>query len=718
MGAPNVLLIMTDDVGFGASSAFGGPIPTPTFDALAKQGLRYNQFNTTALCSPTRAALLTGRNPHNVGMGNVTNLPTGYDGYTSVIPKSAATTAEVLKQNGYNTAMFGKSHLTPEWEMSQAGPFDRWPNGLGFEYFYGFLSADASMWSPNLVENSRPVEPPHNDPSYHFDRDMADHAIRWIEEQHALAPDKPFFVYYAPGTAHTPHHAPKEWLDRFRGKFDQGWDAIREETYLRQKRMGIIPPTTQLTPRPASLPAWNSLSADQKRLYSRLMEAYAASLAYADEQMGRIVADLKAKGEFDNTLIIFIQGDNGGSGEGGLNGLLFEQSGIARYDEDFNYMLSRIDEIGSPTLYNHYPAAWGWALNAPFQWTKQVASHFGGIRNGLVVSWPARIKDAGGVRDQFHYVTDVMPTILEAAGVKAPSMVNGVAQQPIDGVSMAYSFTQKAEPSHRKTQVFEMMENMGIYQDGWWAGTTPARSAWDVTKNIKIDLDTRKWELYNIRQDFSQAKNLAASNPAKLQEMQQLFWAEAARSKILPIHDFAEGTEGRPTLTEGRDQFVYYPGLTRAAESAVPHTIGHSYAITADVVLPDRPANGVLVTQGGRFGGYALYLKNGRPIFHYNAVGPRQYKISATEALPPGPHKILADFKADSAARGGGGTLTLSVDGKIIGSGRVEHTLFGWVSHTEGFDVGEDTITPINDDYTIPASRFDGDLRKIIFDVK
>lgn len=716
-GAPNVLLIMTDDVGFGASSAFGGPIPTPTFDALAQRGLRYNQFNTTALCSPTRAALLTGRDPHHVGMGNVTNLPTGYDGYTSVIPKSAATVAEILKQNGYNTAMFGKSHLTPEWEMSAAGPYDRWPTGLGFEYFYGFLSADSSMWAPNLVENMTPVEPPHDDPDYHFDRDLADHAIGWINQQHALAPSKPFFAYYATGTAHTPHHAPKAWLERFRGKFDQGWDAMREETYVRQKRMGILPPGTQLTPRPASLPAWSSLSPDQKRLYARLMEAYAASLAYADSQIGRIIDDLRASGQLDNTLVMFIQGDNGGSGEGGLNGLLFEQSGINRYDEDFAYMLTRIDDIGTPALYNHYPAAWGWALNAPFQWTKQVASHFGGIRNGLVVSWPERIKARGELRPQFHYVTDIAPTILEAAGVTAPSSVNGTPQKPLDGLSMTYSFTQKTGPSHRHTQVFEMMENLGIYHDGWWAGTTPARSAWDVSKGVRTDLDARKWELYNIDKDYSQAKDLAKVDPRKLQQMQQLFWAEAARSDILPIHDFSEGAEGRPSLAADRRSFTYYPGLTRVTENAAPPTIGRSFTIMADVTVAEAPANGVLVTQGGRYGGYALYVKDGRPVFHYNAIDPRQYRIAAETALPPGAHRIRAAFKADGPARGGPGTLTLFVDDRQVASGRIEHTLAGWVSHTEGFDVGEDRITPINGDYTIPTSKFSGVLNKLLITV-
>ncbi|MBH0114589.1 arylsulfatase [Novosphingobium sp. YJ-S2-02] len=716
-GAPNVLLILTDDVGFGTTSTFGGPVPTPTFDALAQQGLRYNQFNTTALCSPTRASLLTGRNPHNVNVGNVTNIPTGYEGYTSNIPDSAGTVARILSDGGFATAMFGKSHLTPEWEMGPAGPFDRWPTGLGFDHFYGFLSADTNQFAPNLVEDRRHIDYPRDDPDYILDHDLADKAIAWIDREKATTPDKPFFMYYAPGTAHTPHQAPKEWLEKFRGKFDMGWDKLREQTFARQKRMGVIPANAQLTPRPEGLPAWDSLSADKKRLYTRLIEAYAAAIAYSDHEIGRIVDALKASGEYDNTLIIFIQGDNGSSAEGGPNGTLFEQSMINRYDEPLDYMLSRIDEIGGPNLYNHFPAGFAWGMDSPFQWYKQVASHFGGVRNGLVMSWPKGITHDGRMREQFHYVTDIAPTILEATGIAAPASIDGVEQKPLDGISMAYTFDKADAPGERHTQVFEMMENMGIYHDGWWAGTSPSRAAWDVARNIKTDVMARNWELYDLTSDYSQSKDLAKAKPEKLRAMQGLFWAEAAKNHILPIHDFSEGAQGRPTATGGATHFVYRSPMTHIVESAAPPTIGKSWRIAADVELPQTPAQGVLVTQGGRFGGYAFYLENGRPVFHYNAIGERQYRIASSEALSPGEHDIVARFAADSNERGGPGTLTISVDGREVAQGRIEATMFGWVSHTEGFDVGSDTITPVADTYTIENSTFTGTFKTITFDV-
>ncbi|MGE4430399.1 MAG: arylsulfatase [Sphingobium sp.] len=721
--APNILLILTDDVGFGASSTFGGPVPTTTFDMLARNGIRFNRFNTTALCSPTRAALLTGRNPQNVGMGNVTNLATGYEGYTTQIPKSAATVAEILRQNGYNTSMFGKSHLTPEWEMSQAGPFDRWPTGLGFEYFYGFLSADANQFEPALVENTSFVEPPHDDPDYILDHDLANRAIGWIQQQKALAPDKPFFMYYAPGTAHTPHHAPKEWLEKFRGKFDMGWDIEREQTFARQKKMGIIPADAELTPRPDGLPAWDSLNADQKRLYARQMEAYAAALSYADHEMGRVIENLRAIGQLDNTMIVYIQGDNGGSAEGGLDGLAYEQSAISGFDESFEFKLANIDKIGTRELYNHYSAAWGWAMNTPFPWYKQVASHAGGTRNGLVISWPGHLTAPEQVRSQYHYVTDIMPTILSAAKVPVPAEVNGVTQKPLDGISMTYSFTQPSAPSERRVQVLEMMENVGIYKDGWMAGTLPKRAAWDVSwdsTNKKLDLtvDERPWVLYNLDKDFSENRDLAASHPEKLTEMKALFWEEAKRNHILPIHDFTQGYEGRPSTIAGHDVFTYYPGLTRANEANVPSTIGRSYQIDADVVIPPEGAKGVLLTQGGRFGGYGFYVNDGQLVFHYNALGPRQYQVRSATQIPAGEHRLTAKFQTDQAKPQSGGKLTLLIDGKVVGNGRIDHTLGGWISHNDGFDVGRDTLTPINDDYAVTDSIFTGELRKVTFSYK
>lgn len=715
--APNILVIMTDDVGFGVTQAFGGPVPTPAFDALAKQGLRYNRFNTTALCSPTRASLLTGREPHNVNMGNVTNLPTGYDGYTTVIPKSAATVAQLLKGGGYNTAMFGKGHLTPEWEMSAAGPHDRWPTGLGFEYFYGFLSADTSMWAPSIVENTRPVEPPHGDPSYHFEKDMADHAISWLRTQRASAPDKPFFIYYAPGLAHTPHHVPKDWIARFKGQFDAGWDAIREQSFERQKSLGIIPKDARLSPRPDSLPAWSSLTADQKRVYARLMEVFAASVAFSDYQTGRLIEEIRRSGDFDNTMIVYIQGDNGSSAEGGLNGLAFEQSSITGRKESFEELKSHFDDFGGPKVYNHFPAAWAWAMNSPFPWWKQIASQAGGTRNGMVISWPRRIRDGGAIRSQYAFVSDIAPTLLEAAGVAPPDRVDGVVQQPIDGISLTYSFEAPAAPSRRTTQVFEMMENFGIYHEGWMAGTLPKRLAWEVGAGVdrKLDLgpDQRKWTLFNLDKDFTTANDLAARNPAKLKEMQALFWKEAARNHILPIHDYSQGTAGRPSMAAERREFLYKAPLARIAEDAAPHTIGKSFSIEADVTVTGKD-QGVLLTQGGRFGGYAFYLKDGRPVFHYNAVGADQFTVRADAPLEPGAHKLTARFVIDEARPGAGGALTISVDGREVASGRIGRTVQGWMSHTEGLDVGQDSITSVSEDYDVTASRFSGTLRNVL----
>jgi arylsulfatase len=714
--APNVIVIMTDDVGFGASSTFGGPVPTPTFDMLARRGLRYNRFSTTAICSPTRASLLTGRNPHNVGVGLVTNLPTGYDGYTSVIPPTAGTIAQVLRARGFNTAMFGKGHVTPEWEQSAAGPFDRWPTGLGFEHFYGFLGADVSMFAPALVRGTTAIAPPQ-DPSYHFEADMADDAIGWIRQQQSLAPNNPFFIYYAPGAAHAPNHAPPEWLARFRGQFDGGWDVMRQQVFERERALGVIPEGTVLAPRPPELPAWDSLSVDQRRLYARYMEAYAAQLSYSDAQVGRVLDAVRETGELDNTLVIYIQGDNGASTEGRLDGKLFEQSGVNDVSERFGYVLSHIDDIGGPDAYNLYPGGWGWAMNAPFAWYKRIASHFGGTRNAMVISWPRGIREAGGLRQQFHHVSDIMPTILEAAGVEAPAELNGVSQQPLDGVSMLYSFNAAAAPSRRHRQVFEVMQNFAIYDDGWVAASRPVGTPWDATRAAPVPLDQRVWELFDTNADFSQTRNLAAAEPQRLAALQDLFWAEAARNNILPIHAPTEGAQGAPSLADGRSSFTYRPGATRIPERAAPPIMRRSFSISAEVVIPEAGASGVLVTQGGRFGGYAFYLIGSRAVFHYNAIGERQYSIRAAQPLAPGRHTLVARFRADSAAPGAGGDVTLLDGRRVIASGRVEATLSAWISHSEGFDVGEDTLTPINTDYTIAQSRFSGTLDRLTVDL-
>lgn len=720
-GSPNVLLILTDDVGFGASSAFGGPVPTPTFDALAETGLRYNQFNTTGICSPTRAALLTGRNPHNVGMGNVTNLPTGYPGYTTSIPDAAGTIADVLGQNGYNTAMFGKSHLTPEWEMGPTGPFDRWPTGLGFDHFYGFLGADTNQFAPSLVEGTSAIEPPHDDPSYHFERDIADQTLQWLVDHEAATPDTPFFIYYATSAAHAPEQAPPEWLARFSGQFDQGWDRQREETFARQKADGVIPPDAVLTPRPGDLPAWDSLSPELQRFNSRLMEAYAAQLAYADYQIGRIVEHLRETGELENTVIIFVQGDNGASGEGGHDGLVFEQS-ILNHGEDVEYKLTRIDDIGGPTVYNHIAAGWGWALNTPFQWTKQIASHLGGVRNGLVISWPDGIADHGEVRSQFHFISDIAPTIYDLAGIEPPQTINGVEQLPLDGVSMRYSFDDAEVPSTRHAQIFEIMQNASMYQDGWIASTKVDRLPWNLSSNIvsgagTLEFPDREWELYNLSEDYSQSADLAAEDPEKLREMVDLFYREAEENNVLPLHSPLEGREGVPG-SAGRTHFRYSDGANGIPERLAPQLLGHSFRIDAHVVLTEADTSGVLVAQGGMFGGYAFYMQAGQLVFHYNALGPNQFNIASDTFLSEGEHVLSARFEIDQPVRGAGGVLTLLVDGQTIGQGRIGQTHSGWMNHTEGFDVGHDAITPVSHDYTSPESAFQGTLSFLTVDLE
>lgn len=715
-GAPNILIIMTDDVGFGASAVFGGAIPTPTLQSLANDGLRYTRFNTTGLCSPTRAALLTGMNPHRVGMGNVTNRPTGFPGYNTLMPKSARTMAEILKRGGYNTAMFGKAHLTPDWEMSVAGPFDRWPTGLGFEYFYGFLSADTSMWEPDVVENTTHIAAPSDDPGYHFEKDMADKAIEWLNLQNAVAPDKPYFLYYAPGLAHAPHHAPKDWLDRFRGRFDQGWDNLREETFAQQKRLGIIPADAELTPRPPSLPAWSSLSVDQRRLYCRLMEAFAASVAYSDYQTGRVIDQIRKSGEYANTLIIYIEGDNGGSAEGGLNGLLYEQSTITGRSELFSDMLKHIDDIGGREVYNHFPAAWAWATNAPFPFWKQVASQTGGVRNGMVVSWPSHIADHGGLRAQYSFVTDIMPTVLEAAGMRRTHEIDGIRQLPLDGISLGYSFSNRTAPSKRQTQIFEIMENFGIYQNGWVAGTLPKRNAWDFgtyQRSPTSDIDQRKWTLFNINEDYSTARDLAASNPDKLRQMQRLFFKEAERNNILPIHDSSVGREGVPSLGAARTHFRYQGVVTNIPEDAAPHTIGKSFTIDADVDFPKGTERGVLVAHGGRFGGYSFYVHDRKLVFHYNAIGADQFRIVGDLPAVAGPHRLVAKFVSELRKPGSPGKIVLTADGTEIARGRVSRTIKGRISHSEGFDIGRDTVTPVSDDYQVSSSAFQGVIRNV-----
>jgi arylsulfatase len=719
-GAPNVLLILTDDVGFGASSVFGGPIQTPNFQKLADSGLRYNMFHTTALCSPTRAALITGRNHHSVASGVITEMATGYPGYSSLVPKSAGSVGEVLRENGYNTSWFGKMHNVPDWMSSQAGPFDLWPSGLGFEYFYGFIGGDSDQWHPALYENTTPIEPYLGKPDYILDHDLADQAIRYMRMQHALAPNKPWFVYYATGTAHAPHHAPKEWIAKYKGQFDQGWDKVREETLARQKKLGVVPANTDLSKRPEQIPAWVSLSADQKRLYARMMEVYASALSYADNQIGRLLEEVEQSGQRDNTLIFFIMGDNGASAEGSLQGTTNEVATAGNgVKEDLPFLLSQIDNLGGPLTYNHYPVGWAHAMDAPMQWTKQVASHFGGTRNGLVISWPAKIKDKGGLRSQFCHVIDIVPTIYEATGIAAPDVLDGVKQKPIDGVSLVYTFDQPKVPTRHSSQYFELVGNRAMYKDGWIASTTPLRLPWVTAAGVaEPNPDDFKWELYNVNEDFSQSHNLVDKNPDKLKELQDAFDVEAKKYNVYPLDSsFATRVDPaiRPSLTRGRNEFTYYPGMIRIPEGSAPDFKNKSWTAAAEVNIPEASASGVLATIGGRFGGWALWLDNGKPRFAYALSNQPAHKFRAAsdQALAPGNHVVRVAFKYNGGGIGKGATATLLVDERQVAQVSIPQTVAARFSLDETFDVGEDTGTPIVEDYAAKMPyEFTGTLKK------
>ncbi|MFN8624756.1 MAG: arylsulfatase [Candidatus Binatia bacterium] len=719
--APNVLLVLTDDVGFGAAGTFGGLIPTPNLDRLAANGLRYNRFHTTAMCSPTRAALLTGRNHHAVANGVVTDLSTGYPGYWSILPRSAATIAEVLRQNGYNTAFFGKHHLVQAPQTSSAGPFDLWPTGLGFEYFYGFVGAETDQWTPGLYRGISPVDPPRGTV---LDKDLADDAIRWIHNQKGADPDKPFFVYYATGTAHEPHQAPKEWIEKFRGRFDQGWDKVRDEIYARQKAMGVIPPDAALTPRPDGLPAWDTLSPDEKRVSARMMEVFAAMLSYQDNQFGRIVDELERMGQLANTLIVFIEGDNGAAAEGSLQGSTNAMAAFANgASESQAWLLQMLDEMGGPNTRENYPIGWAWAMSTPFPWFKQYASHLGGTRNGMVISWPARIESTGGLRSQFHHLIDIMPTILEAAGVPQPAVVNGVRQQPIDGVSLAYTFDTPDAADRHVTQYFEMMGNRAIYDHGWLASTTPKRLPW-ATQQYLGSADPDKsyaWELYDLRTDYSQSRNLAATEPAKLKALQALWWKEAERNKVLPLDDrlsLERFAAAEKAYRSKRTSYVYWGGDVSIADAAAPPLLNRSFSVTADVAIPQGGGEGVLLAYGGRFGGWSFYLKDGKPVV-LDTVSRQpkdHYRVAAPTAVPPGPATLRFDFDYDGGGANRGGLMRISVDGQEIARGRVEHTISKLPEMTETFDVGFDTGTTVSDEYT-EQGRFNGDLRKLQVDI-
>ena len=720
-GAPNVLLILIDDCGFGQWSTFGGQIPTPNLDRLAKNGLSYTRFHTTALCSPTRAAILTGRNHHSAGTGVITEIGSGYPGYSGQIPESCAMVSEVLRQNGYSTAFFGKDHNVADWETSVSGPYDRWPSRQGFDHLYGFIGGETNQWAPALYRDNTPIEmeiPKGREGHYTLNDALADEAIKYIFKEKSVTPDRPFFIYYAPSATHAPHHVPKEWMDKFKGQFDQGWDKYREETYQRQLQLGVIPPDTKLTSRPDEIPAWDSLSPDQKRVASRLMEAFAAYTAQTDYEVGRILDALEQVGQTGNTLIFWEIGDNGASMEGTLRGVFNEQASLNGVTEETSYIIQHIEEIGGPTSYNHFPVGWAWAMNTPFQWGKQVASHFGGTRNPLVISWPERIKDKGGVRAQFHHVIDIEPTILDAAGIPEPYEVNGVPQKPIEGISMAYSFDDPKAKERRNTQYFEMLGNRGIYNEGWIAACRHGRLPW-VIGVVSFDFAKDKWELYNLEQDFSEANDFSAKYPDKLKDLQDLFWIEAAKYNVLPLDDrTAERADPRlrPSLIAGRTKFTYFPGAVRIPESSSANVKNTSHTITAYIEMPEKSGDGVLVAAGGISGGYTLYIEEGKPIYEYNWFTQARYKVTSPEQLPPGSATIRLEFKYDGGGAGKGGLATLYVNDKKVGEGRIEKTIPARYSLDETFDVGMDTGSPVSADYESPFS-FAGTLKKVDIDV-
>jgi arylsulfatase A-like enzyme len=716
--APNVLLILLDDVGFGQTSTFGGPVNTPTLQKLANEGLRYNRFHTTALCSPTRAALLSGRNHHSVHNGCITELSTGFPGYDGQWPREAACIAEILRGNLYATAAFGKWHNTPDHELGAGGPYDRWPTGKGFDYFYGFQGGESNQWYTPLFENTVPVERSDNNPKWHFSEAIAEKAIGWIGQQKAAAPEKPFFMYFAPGAAHAPHHVSKEWADKYKGKFDHGWDRQRELTLENQKKIGIVPKNTKLTPRPDSIPSWNSRTADEKRLYARMQEVFAGFLEHVDAQIGKLVDAIEQMGLRDNTLIIYIVGDNGPSAEGTLTGTLNVMRTMLGLPDDVSAMLKHINEIGGPQFENHYPVGWCWAGSSPFHWMKQVASHFGGTRNGLVMSWPKRIIDRGGLRTQFHHVIDIAPTILDLAGIPEPREVNGVPQKPIEGVSMAYTFDDVKAPSKRVTQYFEMFGNRALYHDGWVAGCQHGRLPWVTAGSASFDDD--KWELYNIDEDFSQANDLVAKKPKKLRDLQDRFMAEAAKYNVLPLDDrFAERADPslKPSHLRGKTRFEYPAGTVRVPERSSPYTKNLHHTIAAEVEIPKGGGKGVLVCCGGIGGGFTVFMKDGKLFWEHNYYNEVRYRVSSKEKIPAGHHVLSAEIKVDKEGKfETGGEVTLRLDKKEIGKGRFKKQIGGFFTANESFDVGCDTVSPVSDLYESPFP-FTGEIIKVMVDV-
>jgi arylsulfatase len=721
-GAPNVLLILTDDQGYGVSSAFGGVIPTPAVERIARNGLRYTQMHSTALCSPTRAAMITGRNHHSAGFGVVSELSTGYPGYNSFITRDKATIARILRDHGYATSWFGKNHNIPSFQVSIAGPFDQWPSGLGFQYFYGFPAGETNQWTPYLFQDHTQIFPWMGKPGWNLTTAMADDAIRYLRELHAASPDQPFFLHYAPGGTHSPHHPTQLWINRIRTLhlFDKGWNDLRERIFANQKRLGVIPATTQLTPWPEDLPKWDSLTADQKRLYIRQAEVFAAYAAYTDHEIGRVIQEVENLGKLDNTLIIYIVGDNGTSAEGTLSGTFNTYAGYNGMTEvPIEINRAHYNNWGLPGTEPHMAVPWAWAFGTPFKWTKQVASHFGGTRQGMAISWPGVIHDKGGIRTQFHHVVDIVPTILEATKIKAPTLVDGIQQAPIEGVSMMYTFDKANAnvPSKRKTQYFEMGGYRGIYHDGWFASTTPPIAPWTpvLGKTLPDVVNGYKWELYRLSDDYSQANDLAVQNPAKLKELQGIFMQEARKYNVLPLDNraFARGLTPRPSATAGQSEFIYRGEISGISPGTAPPFLGRSFTITAEIVIPQGGAEGMLVTHGGRTNGYGLYLLNGKPVFTYNLLGMKRFRWEAPRALRPGRHTVGFDFRYDGPGVAKGGTGHLSVDGAVVATQTIPHTIAFTMPFDETFDVGVDTRTGVNDaDYQVPF-RFNGTIERL-----
>ena len=714
-GAPNVVIVLIDDIGFGHSSAFGGPIRMPTLEKLAAGGLKYNRFHTTALCSPTRVALLTGHNHHPNNAGAIMELATAFPGNTGVRPRSITTLAEILRQNGYSTAAFGKYHETPPWEVSVSGSYERWPTGSGFDKFYGFIGGETNQWAPAIFDGVTRVEHKAS-PDYHFTVDMTDQAINWVSAQQALTPQKPFYMYFATGATHAPHHVPKEWIAKYKGQFSGGWDKLREETFARQKKMGVIPANTQLTPRPKEIPAWDGMSAEQKRLFERQMETFAGFAEHTDHEVGRLVAQLEAIGALDNTVFYYIVGDNGASAEGGPEGTYNEMMALNGIVGKADQMMAHIDTWGDPTTFPHFAIGWAWAGNTPFQWTKQVASHFGGTRNGMVMHWPKGIKAKGGIRSQFHHVIDVAPTVLEAAKLPHPKVVDGIKQRPMDGVSMLYSADNARAADRRKTQYFEMFGNRGIYHEGWVACTRHS-IPWDMAAKMR-PLKDDVWELYNVADDFSQANNLAQKHPEKLKELQAVFLKEAVRNNVLPLDDrraerFNPAIAGRPDLLDGRKMLTVYPGMTGLMENVFINVKGVAHTITAEVEVKDAKTQGVIIAQAGYFGGWVLYMKDGKVHHEYNFFALERTNIASATPLAPGKYSIVYEFVPDAAKPGTGGKSILSVNGTKVAEGQIPKTQPFAFSADEGTDVGLDAETNVSPDYKQGDNAFTGKIVKV-----